>query len=189
MEILCYPLDNNNWIQSAWYFSIKQKSGETRYINSANLFVRKNIFVKINGFDIKLKAGEDRELSWRIQKLGYKTVINERLIVIHTGYPKTIRSFFKREVWHGKAIASDLRYPKKTRMLYILVVWNLIIIMYFCSIIIYQSVLFLFGLILLISFPIMIAFIKCLKKGYINIFSIFAFFILFTLPQDQFLFI
>ena len=53
--------------------SIKQKSGETRYINKGNLFVIKNIFVKTHLTDIKLKAGEDRELSWTIQKLAYKT--------------------------------------------------------------------------------------------------------------------
>jgi len=153
--------DSGNWIEKVWYYNVKQNSGDVRYIGSANLLVKRNVFERIGGFSPELKAGEDRELSWKIQRAGLRTIHDERIHVIHRGYPRSIYEFFKRELWHGKAIISDFANLSRSRIIYILIFNSLLFITLAVSFLIGKYIIFIMIIISLLLIPTLISFIKC----------------------------
>ncbi len=52
-------------------------------LTSANVFVKKNVFKKIKGFDARLWPGEDPEFFSRAKKSGFKIAYSPSLVVYH----------------------------------------------------------------------------------------------------------
>ncbi|MDY6824153.1 MAG: glycosyltransferase [Thermodesulfobacteriota bacterium] len=156
--------NSGSWIEEAWFFNIKNESGKVKYIGSANLILKKALFDAIGGFNAQLQTGEDRDLSWKIQERGMRTVCDERIKVKHYGYPKTVMAFFKRELWHGKAIASDFNNISKSRMIYILAFLSLMLLSSILCLLSKQYMLFLLLLTLILIAPFSISFIKSYSK-------------------------
>ena len=52
-------------------------------LTSANLFVKKNVFKKIKGFDIRLWPGEDPEFFSRAKEAGFKIAYSPDLVIYH----------------------------------------------------------------------------------------------------------
>lgn len=94
-----------SWIEKSWFYGMKKKS-LTGYINSGNLVVKKAIVDALGGFDESLITGEDVDFSIRAKESGFDVCENPRFLVHHEGYPKTLNSFFRRELWHG---AGDMK--------------------------------------------------------------------------------
>jgi glycosyltransferase involved in cell wall biosynthesis len=102
------PADQS-WIEKIWF---KNKSLQhvkpVPYINSGNLVVPRIIFDALGGFNSSLASGEDYEFCQRA-KTRFKVIADPSIKVIHHGYPKTLKEFFWREVWHGVGGLSTLR--------------------------------------------------------------------------------
>jgi glycosyltransferase involved in cell wall biosynthesis len=71
-----------------------------KWLESMNLFVRKNVFVAAKGFDIHLITCEDYDLCTRLKKYG-NIICDVRIQAIHHGEAKTLRRFYKKERWRG----------------------------------------------------------------------------------------
>ena len=97
------PPENSTWVQAAWFLVRKKNKviEEVDWLESMNLFVRKDLFDKVGGFDESLITCEDVDLSYRLSKFG-KIISDSRLKVIHLGEAATVREFFKKELWRGK---------------------------------------------------------------------------------------
>jgi glycosyltransferase involved in cell wall biosynthesis len=93
--------NHQNWIEKNW-FKPRIFKNRINYINSGHLIIFRETFQLIGGFDESLETGEDYDLCQRAKKYGCIIKNNPELKVIHKGYPKDIRAFFKRERWHGK---------------------------------------------------------------------------------------
>ena len=65
-----------------------------------NCAYRKNIFLKLGGFNTKLIQSEDGELSYRASEKGYKIIFNSRAYVYHY-HPDSIIKFLKQKFWHA----------------------------------------------------------------------------------------
>lgn len=107
-----------NLIQKAWFS--QRETGlnmNATYIGSANMIILRNLFESIGRFDDKLTSGEDFELCRRIINSGYHVIIDPRIICYHYGYPETIKSFIKREIWHGQGMIADFKDPLKSKPL------------------------------------------------------------------------
>jgi glycosyltransferase involved in cell wall biosynthesis len=72
-----------------------------RLITTANMFVRRNVFEEIDGFDEQLGSGEDYFFCCEIQRCGGRIVFDGKLSVQHLGQPSTLRAFFSEQVWHS----------------------------------------------------------------------------------------
>lgn len=72
------------------------------FIGTFSAAYRKNIFLKLGGFDtcFKTASGEDPELSFKISKAGYKMVFQPKAIVHHR-HPDTLFKFLKQKFLHG----------------------------------------------------------------------------------------
>jgi glycosyltransferase involved in cell wall biosynthesis len=94
--------EDATWVQQAW-FLIRQKENqvqETDWLETMNLFVRKDQFLAAGGFNENLVTCEDVDFSYRIRKYG-KIISDSRLNVIHLGEAATVRHFIKKEIWRG----------------------------------------------------------------------------------------
>lgn len=88
------------WIERAWFSQRTMEKGPAKFINSGNLVVKRKAFIDIGGFDDKLVSDEDCELGDRFNKAGYTMMEDPSIRVIHLGNPKTLKAFYKKELWH-----------------------------------------------------------------------------------------
>jgi phosphoglycolate phosphatase/putative hydrolase of the HAD superfamily len=65
-----------------------------------NLFVRKEAFDRLSGFNERLETCEDVDLCFRLKKQG-RIVSDDRIRVFHRGEAADIRHFFRKERWRG----------------------------------------------------------------------------------------
>jgi glycosyltransferase involved in cell wall biosynthesis len=96
--------NEGNWVEEAWALHLNsrvQQDGIVKYINSGNCVLRREVFDVVGGFSETLVTDEDVDLCEKVRALGYCIYHCEDITAIHWGYPKTIRQFFKREIWHG----------------------------------------------------------------------------------------
>lgn len=92
--------ENAGWLERAWFDPTVRRT-LPNYINGGHIVLQKEIFEKIGGFNEQLLTGEDVEFCSRAREKGARIVHFPSLKVVHLGFPKDIRSFFKRERWHG----------------------------------------------------------------------------------------
>ena len=100
---------NATWVQNTWYLVRKKKEqvSEAEWLESMNLFVRKDDFTAIGGFNESLVTCEDVDFSYRIKTRG-RIVADTAISVIHLGEADTIKSFFKKELWRGQSNLAGL---------------------------------------------------------------------------------
>lgn len=91
---------HGTWIEQAWFAERPSGTREVSYINSGNMIVERRIFESIGGFDPRLITGEDSEFCRRARAV-VPVIADDAIRVVHLGYPKTVRQFLKREIWHG----------------------------------------------------------------------------------------
>jgi glycosyltransferase involved in cell wall biosynthesis len=90
------------WVQRAW-FQVRRKKvavGETQWLESMNMFVRREAFSRCHGFDEKLVTCEDYDLSIRLQILG-KVFTDTDIVAVHYGEASSLTHFFRKELWRG----------------------------------------------------------------------------------------
>jgi glycosyltransferase involved in cell wall biosynthesis len=90
------------WVQKTWYI-VRQKDAKIHdvdWLESMNLFVRKEKFNSIGGFNESLVTCEDVDFSYRLKAHG-SIISNNRIEVIHFGEAATIRQFMRKEIWRG----------------------------------------------------------------------------------------
>jgi glycosyltransferase involved in cell wall biosynthesis len=127
--------EHSSWIAKTWDLnnSAKRINGEVSGLPSGGLFMRKTVFVKLNGFDEKLETNEDFDLCYRIIDNGFKVLSNIKLSVIHLGAPNSFLEFYNREKWHGKHVfevfMSDQKKKKNRNAVAIAAFY---LISYFC---------------------------------------------------------
>ncbi|MGF2685365.1 glycosyltransferase [Marinobacter sp. DUT-3] len=130
--------DNASWIESFWALP-QEYVAEVRNVGilaTGSFFVKKEVFDLVEGFEEDICAGEDTDISKRIINAGYEIGVSSRLTVIHLGYPRTISSFFKRQVWQS----SDYLKTKKNGVDWVFLLVNFFML---CLVFILISSLFL----------------------------------------------
>ena len=95
--------ENSTWVQKAWLI-VRQKEkdvGNVDWLESMNLFVRKDIFLKTGGFDETLVTCEDVDFSYRVSRFG-RIMADRSIKVVHLGEAATVKVFIRKELWRGK---------------------------------------------------------------------------------------
>lgn len=105
-EVVCFgspPVvpDDCTWVQHAWFY-IRRKAGvaETEWLESMNMFVRKEAFEQVGGFNAELVTCEDYDLSLRLRRLG-RLVSDDRIQAVHHGEASSLEHFFRKEHWRA----------------------------------------------------------------------------------------
>ncbi len=79
--------------------SIKE-DGKFFYLPTCNLLVRKDIFMKLDGFNVSMTVGEDVDFCWRLTNSGYEIEYRPSGTVFHKHRNK-ITAFFTRRFQYG----------------------------------------------------------------------------------------
>jgi len=102
--------DKATWVQRAWYLVRKKEKTiqDVEWLESMNLFVRRDQFLAIGGFNEELVTCEDVDFSYRMGEYG-RILSDSRISVVHLGEAGTLRDFVKKEVWRGKSNLQGIR--------------------------------------------------------------------------------
>ena len=84
------------------------------HVPGCNLSVRKNVLMKIGGFDpIYRAAGDDVDVCWRIQEAGYTIGFHPSALVWHHRR-NSLKAYWKQQQGYGKAEALlEVKWPEK----------------------------------------------------------------------------
>ena len=105
--------EQSTWVQECWY-QIRKKGAPTDppvkvdWLESMNLFVRRNTFNAVNGFDTSLETCEDYDLGVRIQKEG-DIWSDPSIKAIHHGEAHNVKRFYEKERWRGVSNIEGIR--------------------------------------------------------------------------------
>ncbi|RLE90917.1 MAG: glycosyl transferase family 2 [Thermoprotei archaeon] len=72
-------------------------------------FMRKDLFIKVGGFDTKLYTNEDYDLHQRIVRAGAKIARTRHSFEIHIGEPKSVKEFIVKSLYYGSNIKYYIR--------------------------------------------------------------------------------
>lgn len=100
---------SGTWVERVWSsFRTRRKSRRyVPWINSSNFIIRRELFVKVGGFNENVMTCEDVDICMRVNKI-CKILFDPSIEVTHLGEPKTIRKFFLKEVWRGRGAVSGV---------------------------------------------------------------------------------
>ena len=104
------PADGS-WLEHAWFCQSPAGRVTVNHINTSNLFVHRELFEQLGGFDVSLTTGEDAEFSTRAA-LHVSVISDARIRVVHLGNPKDIFQFMKREIWHGLGAFGSFKHDR-----------------------------------------------------------------------------
>jgi cellulose synthase/poly-beta-1,6-N-acetylglucosamine synthase-like glycosyltransferase len=125
------------WVGKTWdnrIYHKTEKVTDVDFLPGGNLFVNRVVFEKINGFNETLRTGEDKDLTLRVLKAGYRVVSVPDISVIHLGYDRTLREFLRKEFWRqGNTLlfARQWGYSFRTLRNPLLSLWHILLL---CSV-------------------------------------------------------
>ena len=91
-------VSNSNRNQDGVFiYTYSAKMREVDYVATSNCFMKKSLLFKVGGFDPYYFYGyEDNDLGFQVRKIGYKNIIDDRILAYHHVDKKTRLSNFFR---------------------------------------------------------------------------------------------
>lgn len=108
------PEDTDNWLEKYWFSSFVNSASS--HLGTGHLIMSRELFHKVGGFSNSLETGEDYDICMRIKEVGGTVQEDAELKVIHNDFPRTIRAFVKREIWHGKGDSGSFSHIVRSRV-------------------------------------------------------------------------
>ncbi len=105
--------EQSTWVQECWY-QIRKKGAPTdppqnvEWLESMNLFVRRDVFNAVEGFDTSLETCEDYDLGIRLQK-HTDIVCDPSIRAVHHGEAHSVKRFYEKERWRGVSNIEGIR--------------------------------------------------------------------------------
>jgi glycosyltransferase involved in cell wall biosynthesis len=92
---------NPSWLERNWVLNDNSSSVEQTTLVGGCIVIKKDMFLKVGGFDESMLSGEDSDLTLKLRQSGYNVVIDPNLSVVHLGYPSSVPEFVRRQIWHS----------------------------------------------------------------------------------------
>lgn len=100
--------DDPSWLEKYWILTSPGRVVTQASLLGGCIFIPKEIFQNVGGFDEHLNAGEDSDLTVRLKKEHFNVEIDRSLDVVHLGYPSRVRPFIARQLWHSSDYINGL---------------------------------------------------------------------------------
>lgn len=100
--------EDPSWLEKHWILTAPGRSTPRTSLLGGCIFIPREIFQKVGGFDESLNAGEDSELTERLKNNNFKVEIDPFLSVVHLGYPSRLGPFITRQLWHSSDYINGL---------------------------------------------------------------------------------
>jgi len=112
-----YP--KRNFYHKLSHIEWQYKTGLCSYFGG-NVLVRRETLKEVGGFDVKLVAGEEPDLSVRMRRVGWKLLRLNENMTTHDINMSTFRQYFNRSARSGYAYAQvGLRYARSSTKLWL----------------------------------------------------------------------
>lgn len=97
-----------HWSERVWdALHLDFAEGPRHLLWGGNLAVRADALRDAGGWASHLSVGEDTELCARLARRGRRILGTPELKVVHLGNPKSVRDFYRKQVWHGESTLDD----------------------------------------------------------------------------------
>ena len=99
-------LNHATWVEEGvftLFCGSEKREDFVRWLGTSNLFVRKEFFEKVNGFNEKLVTAEDVNFCQCIRKKGGRVFLEKSIDTKHLRESKTLKEFYIRERWRGRS--------------------------------------------------------------------------------------
>jgi len=117
------PREESSWVEEYWLLNQSGAAIQQHDLMGSCIFINKNHFNLVSGFDEKITSGEDSDISEKLRRSGITISISPQLSVIHKGSPKTLYSFIKRQIWHSENYVKRIENSLKDKMFYLTLVY------------------------------------------------------------------
>lgn len=104
------------WVETAWYRLISgvERPDYPAWIGSSNMFIRRDLFRDVGGFDEHLVTAEDVNFCHKVRQ-SHLVCLNKQVTTIHLRESKTLENLLKRELWRGKGSIRQFFESKQKR--------------------------------------------------------------------------
>jgi glycosyltransferase involved in cell wall biosynthesis len=168
--------DSAGWVGRVWGKRLilrRNRVMDVDFLPGRNIFINCHVFEKIKGFSKTLKTGEDKDISLRVLKAGYRVISVPYPPVIHLGYERDLWDFMKKEFWRqGNTIQIVKQWGFSLRTLRnpILSLWHILMPFYIIISIIFLNTYLVLSLISIWFLPsLIISFSEIKAKKYLNL--------------------
>lgn len=107
--------DDPSWLEKYWILTSSVQTNPGTSLLGGCIFIPKEIFEQIDGFDESLNAGEDSDLTARLKDQQYHVEVGPSLSVVHLGYPSRIGPFIARQLWHSSDYINGLPHTLRDK--------------------------------------------------------------------------
>lgn len=111
------------WIEKFWLLGDTSDRVSHSELVGGCIFILKDAFFSVDGFDESVTSGEDSALSNALANMGYKVVIDSRIGVVHLGNPGTVIEFVKRQIWHSENYVKSIGDSLKDKMFWLVIMY------------------------------------------------------------------
>lgn len=106
----CGLPDHPHWVEEAWHrIHADERDGPVKYINSGNLVVRREAFIKVGGFDETMISSEDADLGVRLNLAGFRIYQAQAVRATHLNGDKGLGTFFRKSAWRSMGMFGMFR--------------------------------------------------------------------------------
>jgi len=173
--------DNPSWVESSWILKSAKEFLYQSTLVGGCIFIKKSVFDSLGGFNEAMSAGEDTDLTRRLSQGGFQVSIDPALSIVHLGYPNTISSFVKRQMWHSEDYYQNFPGVLSDKVFLATQTFLLGLLIFFCYVLNLLPVAFgLVALFLVIACPALLT-VKRLKRYKIGLISADKLFKIFIL--------
>lgn len=102
------------WIGRVWgeRFQLqRKKTMDVDFLPGRNICINHQVFNKIGGFNESLLTSEDKDLTVRVVRAGFRVISIPDITLTHYGYERNFVEFIRKEFWRQ---SSTLQYAKET---------------------------------------------------------------------------
>lgn len=94
--------DSAGWVGRTWGNQFQFHRGtvkEVDFLPGRNILINRHVFDKIGGFNENLRTNEDKDLTYRVCRAGYKVMSLPEPSVLHLGFERNLIEFLRKEFW------------------------------------------------------------------------------------------
>jgi glycosyltransferase involved in cell wall biosynthesis len=111
-----FPPNDATWVSKTFHLLVEyrgKKSYSRKWLATANMFVKREVFWSLRGFNEDLKTCEDVDFGYRLSSQ-YGIIYDRDIVCYHLGEISTLKELFFKELWRGKDNFQSLRLHQFT---------------------------------------------------------------------------
>jgi len=123
------PRAQSSWVERYWLLNEDGKTVQQKALMGSCIFIRKQDYFSVGGFDESVTSGEDSDLSMRLEERGLTIEMDPKLTVAHLGNPTDVSGFVRRQIWHSENYIKKLKTSIKDKVFLLTLAYSTSIIL------------------------------------------------------------